>query len=202
VQNRIIGTADAVLRKAPLKMKTLKKCFVILAALAMLFGPGLLDAQALNSTVQSVTLTASISESITLSVSPAAITFTASGTSSTPVAGSAPIVVSSLWYLAPTRTSYKVYQYFATTTALTGTGNNVGVGAVTSTVDGGSTTAFNQSCLTFTSCGPLVNNTTITGSNWDNHNVAVTNSDVIAINFNGAAPGNFTGTLNFMAQAL
>jgi len=162
----------------------------------------------LNSGSASVTLNATLAESLTISATPASVNFTlvAGGTA----VGSAPVVITSNWILSTTRANVKLYAWFATpTAALTdglSTPDNIPssevLGQVTSSTPT-SYTAFTQSNTVGTANGGLLLYTqTLTSSNRSSNRTDNLN---LEINL-GAQPqlpaGSYTGLLNIQAQAL
>ncbi len=182
-------------------MKMFRTCFVFFAALLLLIGPGLVEAQAVTSNVATVTLNATVSTTLTVTATPSTVTFSGSGTSTTPVSGSSPISVTTTWNLSTTAT-LTVYEYFATTTALTNSGPTMPSSAVTASVNGGAATPFTGTCAAVSitgSCGPNVASVAITAANL---NSTRTDSVALAINMNGAPAGAYTGTWNVEAIAI
>lgn len=162
----------------------------------------------LNSGSASVTLNATLAESLTISATPASVNFTlvAGGTA----VGSAPVVITSNWILSTTRANVKLYAWFATpTAALTdglSTPDNIPSSEVLGQVTSGtptSYTAFTQSNTVGTANGGLLLYTqTLTSSNRSSNRTDNLN---LEINL-GAQPqlpaGSYTGLLNIQAQAL
>jgi hypothetical protein len=160
-----------------------------------------MQAQAVTSNVASVTLNANVNTTLTVSATPASISFSGSGTNPAPVQGSSPISVTTTWNLSSTAT-LTVYEYFASTTALTNSGPTIPSSAVTASVNGGTATPFTGTCAAISitgSCGPNVASVAITSANLNNTH---TDSVVLAINLNGAPAGAYTGTWNVQAVAV
>jgi hypothetical protein len=180
-------------------------------ALAIMLGASMASAQ-LNSGAQPIALNATLTESLTLTLSANIVNFTLSAGSNTN-AGSTGVTATTKWILQPGRTAVGVYAYFATTNALTGTASGVNIPssafsiADTGAGSGGAGTS-----------GALVNSVTYSGgalSGLKLANVPITGANknasrTDAMTFNidlstGALPqipaDTYTGTLNIQAQA-
>src|SRR5271165_6402177 len=84
---------------------------IALAVIAILSLPSNVYAASLNSNAPTVALTATLGESLTLSASVSAVNFTlTNGTTST---GDKAVPITTTWVLLPSRTSVKVYGFFA-----------------------------------------------------------------------------------------
>ncbi len=166
---------------------------------------------ATNSNASTVTLTATLAESLTIAATPSAVTFTlAAGSTAT---GSAPVAITSSWVLDGARTSVTLTGWFASATqAMTGTGSTpayipsseiygqVTTGAPTTftaftqTTTGGALGVSGASLVLFTD--------TISGTNRN-----LTRSDNLNLEINLTSQpqlpsDTYTGTLNLQAQAL
>ena len=172
--------------------------FVALAA-------GLASAQAINSGAQPIALNATLSESLTLSLSANAVNFTlTAGSANNP--GSASITATTAWVLKPGRTAVTVDAYFASAAAaLTdGAGNNIPSSAFfISDNGGGSVPLVNTVAFGAANAGLRLANVAITAANR-----ASSRNDLMAYTINltgGTLPnlpaGTYTGTLNIQAQA-
>src|SRR5450755_2218316 len=96
-------------------MKTVRLMRVVAVMLAA-FITATASAQALNSGAQPIALNATLGESLTLTLSSAAVNFTlAAGSAAN--AGSTTITATTKWTLQPGRTAVGVYAYFASATA-------------------------------------------------------------------------------------
>ncbi len=163
------------------------------------------SAQALNSGAQAIALSASLAESLTVSLSANSVNFTLAAGSATN-AGSSNITATTTWVLKPTRTAVTVNAYFASATAaLTdGSGDNIPSSAFFIADNAGASTAL-------TATGPFggalaglqLANVAITGANKN-----ASRTDAMAFNINltgGTLPqlpaGTYTGTLSIQAQA-
>lgn len=181
-----------------------KLSFVAVAALAIASLPSHAFAAALNSNAPSVTLTATLGESLSVSItgSGPSVTLVSGGTS----AASSAVPVTTSWVLTPGRTSVKLYGYMSSATAaLTDTNtppDNIPSADVL--VEGGtvsSYTAFSQTNAGFgTGATSLlldtiaISNTNLVSNKADNFTFEVTTP--------AADPaGTYTGTVTFQAQA-
>jgi hypothetical protein len=182
-------------------MRFSKKSLIVVPALilAMAFVPA--SQAQVNSNVANINLTATLGESVTVVATPAApITFALvpNGTS----AGSANVSVTTSWALAKTRTSVKLYAYFASATALTdGASDNIPTSSVTGSVNGGAAAPF-TSATPFGANGMTVFTQAIAAGFYN----ASHGPDTIGLSINTtglALPAaTYTGVLNIQAQAL
>ena len=161
--------------------------------------------QAINSGAQPIALNATLSESLTLSLSANAVNFTlTSGSANNP--GSASITATTAWVLKPGRTAVTVDAYFASAAAaLTdGAGNNIPSSAFFISDNGGASNPLvNTVAFGAANAGLRLANVAITAANR-----AANRTDLMAYNINltgGALPNlpaaTYTGTLNIQAQA-
>jgi hypothetical protein len=188
-------------------MKSATKPVVRVAMIALIIAAAsaLASAQVINSGAQTISLSATLNESLTLSLSGNAVTFNLTPGSAAN-AGSTNITATTSWVLKPGRTAVGVYAYFtAAATALNdGGGNNIPSSAFFIADNAGPSTAL-------TTTGPFggalaglqLANVAITGANR-----ASSRTDVMAFNINltgGTLPqlpaSTYTGTLNIQAQA-
>lgn len=177
---------------------------VALAMAALISLPTNVFAAALNSNAPTVALTATLNESLSLSLSNSAVTFPLVNGST--VNGSAGVPITSTWVLLPTRTSVKLYGFFASSTAaLTdGSSDNIPSANVLGQVTTGAPTtytAFSQTAAGFgaASASLLLFNQAISSTNW-----VGTRSDTLNLQINTPAAlpaGTYTGTLTLQAQA-
>ena len=146
------------------------------------------SAQAINSGAQTIALNATLSESLTLSLSANAVNFTlAAGSAAN--AGSTNITATTAWTLKPVRTAVGVFAYFASGAAALsdGAGNNIPSSAFFISDNGGASTALtNTVAFGGANAGYQMANVAITGAN-----KTATRTDVMAFNINltgGALP--------------
>ena len=170
--------------------------------LALTFASSLASAQ-LNSGAQPIALNASLSESLTVSLTANAVNFTLTPGNANN-AGSTNITATTAWVLKPGRTAVGVYAYFASATAaLTdGAGDNIPSSAFFISDNGGASTALTGTVAFGGANGGLqLANVAITGANKNSNR-----TDAMAFNINltplPQLPANtYTGTLNIQAQA-
>jgi hypothetical protein len=118
----------------------MKKLAVLTMALALLFGPMLVEAQAITSQISTVSLTYAAAEVLTVSGVPPSLTFSNALTPQTGV-----LTVTTSWQLGPTRTRIDTNLFFATPTAALsdGAGHNIPATDVFASLNGG----------TYSNCG-------------------------------------------------
>ena len=165
----------------------------------------------LNSAVATVGLTATLAESLTVTATPANITFTLSkgGTS----VGSSAIAIVTTWVLLPTRANVVLSGYFSSTTAALTDGmatpNNIPTSEVLGQVPTGTPTTY--TAFTATTTGTQLGTTGATlvlyTQALSSTNRASTRTDNLTMEINLASQlqlpaGTYTGTLNLQAQAL
>jgi len=182
---------------------------------ALMFALGLLTlaspaafSQALNSNTATVSLTATLGESLTVAATPTAVTFplVSGGTA----AGNVPVAVTTTWILSGSRTSVTLVGYFASATAALSNAGPPVVNIPTSEVLGQVTTGTPTTFTAFTQTAPLgpagagltLFTQAITGTNR-----AANRSDNLNLEINLTSQpqlpaGTYTGTLNLQAQAL
>jgi len=182
----------------------------IAAVLALTLGLATMaSAQALNSGAQTITLNATLAESLTLSLSANNVSFTlAAGSAAN--AGSTNVTATTSWVLKPGRTAVGVYAYFASATAaLTdGAGDNIPSSAFFIADNAGPSTALTSSAANTAGFGAAaaglqLANVAVTGANKNS-----SRTDVMAFNINLTGgtlaqlpAATYTGTLNIQAQA-
>ena len=183
-----------------------------LARLALLLGVAATFSAAgygqITSTAQSVSLTATLAESLTVSATPSSVTFTlVSGGSAS---GSSAVAILTKWVLLPTRSNLVLDGYFASAAAAltdgAGTPHNIPTSAVFGTVPTGSPTS--PTAFTATAAlGPAGAGLTLFtlpltvanygGTRTDNLTLSINLSSVPAL-----PAATYTGTLILQAQAL
>lgn len=163
------------------------------------------SAQVVSSGAQTINLTASLAESLTLSLSANAVNFPLAAGSATN-AGSTGITATTSWVLKPGRTAVTVDAYFASAAAaLTdGAGNNIPSSAFKIADNLGASAALtNNVAFGAANAGLRLRNTAITGAN---RNTTVTDAMTFNIDLSGGTlpqlpAATYTGTLNIQAQA-
>ena len=177
------------------------KSWIALSAfvLAFVFVPA--SHAQLNSNTATVNLNAPLAESLTVAAGPGTVNFVL--VPNGPANGNAPVSITTTWALAKTRTSVKLYAYFASANALTdGAGDNIPTANVTGSVNGGAAAPF-TSATPFAANGMTVFTQAIGGAGTFNSNHG---PDTIALTINTAGlalpAATYTGVLNIQAQAL
>ena len=191
-------------------MKTGRLFRITAITLGLALATTMASAQALNSGAQTITLNATLAESLTLNLSANAVNFTLTAGSAAN-AGSTNITATTTWVLKPGRTAVGVYAYFANAAAaLTdGAGDNIPSSAFFIADNAGAPAALVNTVPAGGGFGgalaglQLGANTAITGANKNS-----SRSDVMAFNINltgGTLPqlpaAAYAGTLNIQAQA-
>jgi hypothetical protein len=177
--------------------------FVLLA----LAGPTAFS-QALNSNTATVSLTATLGESLTVAASPTAVTFAlVSGGTAT---GNIPVAMTTTWILSGSRTTVTLVGYFASATAALSDGGSPAVDIPTSELLGQVTTGTPTTFTAFTATAPLgpagagltlftqaISSTNFASTRTDNLDLEINLADQTQL-----PAGTYTGTLNIQAQAL
>jgi hypothetical protein len=178
----------------------------LIGSLFLLVCTSVLSAQ-LTSTTQSITVTAQAPESISIVLTvggPVSITLPTSLGLVTN--GNVTPAWTTSWVLASSRTSVKVYAYFAAASALVGVNPSNVIPAVNfiGRANGGASTAFSAAAVSPVSAGGaglLVSTTAINSGNQTG-----SKSDTLALSLTTNlstfyATDNYTGVLNIQAQA-
>ena len=161
-----------------------------------------------TSNAASISLTATLGESLTISATPAAVTFALvqGGTA----AGSAPVAITTTWLLLPTRANVVLDGYFASAAgALTDGGATpdlIPTSAVLGKMTTGSPVAFTAFTAT-AALGPAGAGLTLFTVPLTIANRAFTRTDNLLLEIDLSAlpqlpAGTYTGTLTLQAQAL
>jgi len=178
---------------------------VAVVAMVMIFAVSMASAQ-LNSTAQTIALNATLSESLTVSLSANSVNFTlAAGSNTNP--GSTGVTATTKWALATGRSSVSVYAYFASSAAaLTdGAGDNIPSSAFTIADNGGGAAALTNSvAFGGSNAGLRLANVAIASGNFSGSRTdAMTfNIDLSGGTLPSLPAATYTGTLNIQAQAL
>jgi hypothetical protein len=182
-------------------MNAIKKAWLVLGAFGLALAMSLASQAQVNSGASTINLSATLGESVSVVTGPASITFplVPSGTA----AGNNPATITTSWALAKTRTSLKVYAYFASANALTdGAGDNIPNTAVSGAVDGAAAAPFTGATPYGGAFGMTVFSQAIGAAGTFNSSHA----DTIALTINttglGLPANTYTGVLNIQAQAL
>jgi hypothetical protein len=177
---------------------------LVLAVAPVAFG------QSLNSNTSTVSLTATLGESLTIAATPAAVTFNlvSGGTAS----GSAPVAMTTSWVLSSARSTVTLTGYFSSASAALTSGGNTPVNIPTSEVLGQVTTGSPTAYTAFTQT-PSTGGVGVAGASLvlftqsiGATNRATTRNDNLNLEINLSnqqlPAGTYTGTLNLQAQAL
>ena len=161
-----------------------------------------------TSSSASVALTATLAETLSISATPANVSFTLAAGSA--VNGSAPVVISTNWVLKSNRSAVNLFAWFATPSAALSDGgspaNTVGSSAVFGQVTTGlptSFTAFTQSNALGAASGGLelftqsIASTNRAGTRSDNLNLKIDLTNLPQL-----PAGSYNGTLTLQAQSL
>lgn len=185
-----------------LTIKFMARCTAAILLLAA--ASSLATAQVLNSTAQTIALSATLPESLTVGLSAGSVSFNLTAGSATN-AGNTGVTATTTWVLRPSRTTLRVIAYFASATAAMndGGGNNIPSSAFFISNNGGASTAVTQSIAGFGVGGSALqlSNTPINVGNR-----AGSRTDAMLFNINLSTlpqlpAGTYTGTLNIQAQA-
>jgi hypothetical protein len=165
-------------------------------------------AASLNSNAPTVTLNATLGESLTVSTTVASVNFALINGQT--VTGSQAVPITTNWVLLPSRTSVKLYGYFASSTAALSDGYTTPDNIPSSDVLGQVPTGVPTTFTAFTQTGigasataaslllvnqPISSSTpNFVGSRTDNLNLEITTPA-------GLPAGSYTGTLTLQAQA-
>lgn len=191
-----------------MKRKTKHNAVRLGLGLALLLAAGGLHAFGqLNSTAASVTLTATLAESVTVAATPGTVTFNlvAGGTAT----GSAPVAITTTWVLASGRANVVLDGYFSSATGAL-SGGTPTVYIPTSEVFGQMTTGTPTSYTAFTqtaALGPSGAGLTLFTQALTGSNRSSSRTDNLSLQINLSAQtqlpaATYTGTLYLQAQAL
>jgi hypothetical protein len=191
--------------RQPSPLRNRARCFgsIDIAAPLLVLFLLLLSHRALgqvNSNTVSITLNASLAETLTVAATPATVTFTlvAGGTA----VGTPTVAVTTTWVLG-SRTNVNLFGYFATTTAaLTGGGNNIPTSEVLGQLNGGGYSAFTATGA----LGPAGAGLDLFTQSITSANKSANRSDTLGLEINLTSQpqlpaGSYTGTLTLQAQA-
>ena len=173
-------------------------------AILLLAAASSLAAAQLNSNTQTISLSATLPESLTVGLSASSVTFNLTAGSATN-AGNTGVTATTTWVLRPSRTTLRVLAYFGSATAAMtdGGGNNIPSSSFFISNNGGASAAVNQTQAGFgvANSALQLSSTAIT-----NANRAGNRTDAMLFNINLTTlpqlpAGTYTGTLNIQAQA-
>jgi hypothetical protein len=162
------------------------------------------SAQVLNSTAQTITLQAVLSQSVTLTLSGNAVNFNlTSGSPNNP--GNTSITATTTWTLRPNVGALNVYAFFSNSaSALTdGTGNNIPSADFQISNNGGAFTALTNTVpFGGANAGLRLSTTPILGNNKTGTRTDVMNFNINLVPLPNLPAGTYTGTLTIQAQAI
>jgi len=173
--------------------------------LGLSLAASLAEGQVINSGAQSINLSATLNESLTLSLSANSVTFAlTAGSPSNP--GSTGITATTSWVLNPGRTTVGVYAYFANAAAaLTDGGspaNNIPTSAFFISDNGTSLTAVTGTApFGAANAGLQLASVTINGGNKSSSRTDLMTFNISLISLPQLPAGTYTGTLTIQAQA-
>ncbi|AEU38028.1 hypothetical protein [Granulicella mallensis] len=162
----------------------------------------------LNSSSASVAINATLGESLTVSATPAALTFTlAPGTRAT---ASSPVVITTAWTLSPSRSSVVLGGYFTSSGSALSDGGTPANTIPSADIFGQVTTGTPTAYTAFTQAGPAgpvdtglilfsqaLNGTNRTSSRTDSLNLQIDLTSIPTL-----PSGSYTGVLTLQAQAI
>ncbi len=162
------------------------------------------EAQVLNSGASTITLQAVLNDSLTVSLSSAAVNFTLTpGSASNP--GSVGITATTAWALKPSVGSVKVYAFFASSAAaLTdGAGDNIPSADFEISDNAGPFTALTTTVpFGGANAGLLLSTTRILGNNRSGSHSDSLNFNINLSTLPSLPAATYTGTLTIQAQAI
>ena len=171
----------------------------LVMALALILMPSMLEASPNTTAAQTISLSYTINESLTLTLGATTATFAPNGPGN--AASTSPFSLTAAWTLNSGRNAVDIVGYFSSTTALVSGSNSVPTANVWTHQTGTNATAdcsgswstvdgFANACLFFTNTTPGITGTGTV-------NVTLT----LPANATNLNPGVYTGTLNVVAQA-
>ncbi len=184
-------------------MMSFKAQFVIGLTLLVLFAGAIGQAQVINSTAQTITLNATLSDSISVNLSGNAVSFTLSAGSATN-AGSTGVTATTAWISKPGK-NLSVYAYFSSASAaLTdGAGDNIPSANFQISNNGGAYTPLNSSvAFGAASAGMQLFTVKITGTNKTGNHADNMLFNIDLSTLPQLPAGTYAGTLNIQAQVI
>lgn len=183
----------------------LARVAVLFCVVSLSFMPQRASAQ-LNSNTSDVVLTATLLETLTVAVTPGAVSFALVAASS--ANGSTPVAITTTWALSPTRTTVDLYGSFSSATAALS--DEAGHTLASSTLFGQVTTGLPSTFTAFTQTGPFgaagaslhlfsqaITLTNVSGTRTDNLSLRINLSSVPQ-----PSSAVYEGILHIHAQAL
>jgi hypothetical protein len=176
---------------------------LVLCTTLLVLLSGLAGAQVINSGVQSVTLNANLSESISVNLSSNSVSFTlTSGSSSN--AGSSGVTATTTWISKPGR-NMTLYAYFASSSAALsdGAGNNIPSANFQISDNAGAYAALKNSvAFGGASAGLSLYTIKITGTNKTGNHADNMLFNIDLSTLPNLPAGTYAGTLNIQAQVI
>jgi len=186
----------------PLKKAVLRTTIALILLGLVCLVPA--EAQVLNSAAHSITLTAVLSESLTVTLSASAVNFTlVAGRAANP--GSVPITATTNWTLNPTRGHVRIYAYFANSAAaLTdGAGDNIPSAHFRISDNAGAFRALTHTVpFGGAGAGLLLSTTAITKANRTGSHTDTMDFNINLLTLPKLPADTYTGTLTIQAQAI
>lgn len=178
------------------------------AAVLIVLASPLAYSQALNSNTATVTLTATLGETLTVAATPSNVNFAL--VPGGVAAGSAPVVITTQWLLGAGRANVELDAYFASPTAALTSGGGTPSLIPTSAVLGQMLTGTPTAFTPFTGTGALGTagaGLTLFTQALTSSTRSVTRTDNLSLEINTSAlpqlpAGTYTGTVTIQAQAL
>jgi hypothetical protein len=171
----------------------------VVAALILL-APGFIFAQVSSAAGTDVTLNATLSESLTVSLDALTVSIPLTAGSATNP-GLTPINATTTWSLAGGRTAVALYIYFDTPVALVNGASSIANTQFTAKVDGGASLPFTAIVPFGAAYAVQVFNQAITAANRIGTKTSAVTLNIDLSAFPLLPPGTYSGTLHFRAQA-
>ncbi len=182
---------------------TPKSQFVLYTALLLLLSAVIANAQVLNSGVQTITLNANLTESISVNLSSNSVSFTLTAGSATNN-GSTGVTATTNWISKPGR-NLSVYAYFASSTSALsdGAGNNIPSSDFLISDNGGAFAALTNSvAFGGAAAGLQLYTVKITGTTKNGNHVDNMLFNIDLSTLPQLPAGTYAGTLNIQAQVI
>ena len=162
------------------------------------------SAQVVNSGASTISLNATLSESVSVNLSANAVNFTlAAGSANNP--GSTGVTATTTWTLKPSRGNLNLYAFFASSAAaLTdGAGNNIPSSSFQVSDNGGALTAFTNTVpFGGANAGLQLANVRIVGSNKQGSRTDAMNFNINLSALPNLPAGTYTGTVTIQVQVI
>jgi hypothetical protein len=157
-------------------------------------------AQVSSGSGNDVTLTATLQETLTVSLDQTAVTFALTSGSATN-AGNVPVVATTSWILGVGRTDVKLYAYFDSPSAALALGAvDIASSQVSASVGGVSVGAFSNT-VPFSASGVTIFDQVVDNTNRTSSNTSSVTLNIDLTTTPQLPAGAYAGTLHFQAQA-